>query len=46
MVVVGPAARKAGYERSYLYGDWANGGDADDSDGSTAENATELEAND
>jgi len=25
MVVIGPAARKAGYERSYLYGDWANG---------------------
>jgi precorrin-4/cobalt-precorrin-4 C11-methyltransferase len=46
MVVVGPAARKAGYERSYLYGDWANGGDADDSDDSTTENAAELEAND
>ena len=24
MVVIGDAARKAGYERSYLYGDWAN----------------------
>jgi len=29
MVVIGPAARKAGYERSYLYGDWANGSDTD-----------------
>ena len=26
MVVVGDAARKVGYERSYLYGDWANRG--------------------
>ncbi|MFC6837527.1 cobalt-precorrin-4/precorrin-4 C(11)-methyltransferase [Halomarina ordinaria] len=26
MVVIGDAARKAGYERSYLYGDWANRG--------------------
>ena len=24
LVVIGDAARKAGYERSYLYGDWAN----------------------
>jgi precorrin-4/cobalt-precorrin-4 C11-methyltransferase len=34
MVIIGAAARKAGYERSYLYGDWANrdsaGGEADD----------------
>ncbi|EMA56408.1 cobalt-precorrin-4/precorrin-4 C(11)-methyltransferase [Halococcus thailandensis] len=32
MVVIGDAARKAGYERSYLYGDWANRGqgEADD----------------
>jgi precorrin-4/cobalt-precorrin-4 C11-methyltransferase len=28
MVVIGDAARKAGYERSFLYGDWANGGSA------------------
>ena len=26
MVVIGDAARKVGYERSYLYGDWANRG--------------------
>ena len=26
MVVIGDAARKAGYERSYLYGGWANRG--------------------
>lgn len=24
LVIIGDAARKAGYERSYLYGDWAN----------------------
>lgn len=29
MVVIGDAARKAGYERSYLYGGWANRGDAE-----------------
>ena len=28
MVVIGDAARKVGYERSYLYGDWANRGSA------------------
>ena len=28
MVVIGDAARKIGYERSYLYGDWANRGSA------------------
>jgi precorrin-4/cobalt-precorrin-4 C11-methyltransferase len=28
MVVIGVAARPAGYERSFLYGDWANGGSA------------------
>jgi precorrin-4/cobalt-precorrin-4 C11-methyltransferase len=27
LVVIGEAATGAGYERSYLYGDWANGGD-------------------
>jgi precorrin-4/cobalt-precorrin-4 C11-methyltransferase len=27
LVIVGEAATGAGYERSYLYGDWANGGD-------------------
>jgi precorrin-4/cobalt-precorrin-4 C11-methyltransferase len=26
LVVIGDAARKVGYERSYLYGDWADGG--------------------
>ncbi|WP_435180988.1 cobalt-precorrin-4/precorrin-4 C(11)-methyltransferase [Halorussus sp. AFM4] len=26
LVVIGEAARGTGYERSYLYGDWANGG--------------------
>jgi len=31
MVIVGDAARKTGYERSYLYGDWATGNsEADD----------------
>lgn len=34
IVIIGDAARKAGYERSYLYGDWANRdsteGEADD----------------
>jgi precorrin-4/cobalt-precorrin-4 C11-methyltransferase len=29
MVVIGDAARKAGYERSYLYGGWASRGDAE-----------------
>ena len=35
MVLIGEAATGAGYERSFLYGDWANGGAADaGSDGS------------
>ena len=49
MVIVGEAATGSGYERSYLYGDWANrGGDgegdaaADSDDGET----TEPEADD
>ena len=29
MVLIGEAATGAGYERSFLYGDWANGGAAD-----------------
>ncbi|WP_299236267.1 cobalt-precorrin-4/precorrin-4 C(11)-methyltransferase [Natronomonas sp.] len=29
MVLIGDAAAGAGYERSYLYGDWANRGDTD-----------------
>ena len=29
MVLIGEAATGAGYERSYLYGDWANGGSDD-----------------
>jgi precorrin-4/cobalt-precorrin-4 C11-methyltransferase len=32
MVVIGDAARKAGYERSYLYGDWANRGQESEAD--------------
>jgi precorrin-4/cobalt-precorrin-4 C11-methyltransferase len=32
MVVIGDAARKAGYERSYLYGDWANRGQSEADD--------------
>ncbi|GAB6877999.1 cobalt-precorrin-4/precorrin-4 C(11)-methyltransferase [Halorubrum gandharaense] len=38
MVLIGEAATGAGYERSYLYGDWANGG----SDDSTADGAEET----
>ena len=29
LVIIGDAATGAGYERSYLYGDWANGDDSD-----------------
>jgi precorrin-4/cobalt-precorrin-4 C11-methyltransferase len=32
MVVIGDAARKAGYERSYLYGGWANRGQSEADD--------------
>ena len=32
MVLIGEAATGAGYERSYLYGDWANGGAGDATD--------------
>ncbi|MEF8871229.1 MAG: cobalt-precorrin-4/precorrin-4 C(11)-methyltransferase [Haloarculaceae archaeon] len=32
LVLIGDAARKAGYERSYLYGDWANRGGETESD--------------
>ncbi|MEF8786215.1 MAG: cobalt-precorrin-4/precorrin-4 C(11)-methyltransferase [Haloarculaceae archaeon] len=32
LVLIGDAARKAGYERSYLYGDWANRGEETESD--------------
>jgi len=45
MVLVGEAATGAGYERSYLYGDWANRG-ADDSTTDAADdaaNATEAD---
>ncbi len=38
MVLIGEAATGAGYERSYLYGDWANGG--------SDEATTETEADD
>jgi precorrin-4/cobalt-precorrin-4 C11-methyltransferase len=40
LVIVGDAATGAGYERSYLYGDWANrgaGGNEGESEGSEAE---------
>jgi precorrin-4/cobalt-precorrin-4 C11-methyltransferase len=33
LVVVGEAVTGGGYERSYLYGDWANGEATDDADG-------------
>lgn len=36
MVLIGDAARRAGYERSYLYGGWANRG-ADDESGQEAD---------
>ncbi len=36
MVLIGDAARRAGYERSYLYGGWANRG-ADDEGGQEAD---------
>ena len=39
MVIIGDAATGAGYERSYLYGDWANRG----SDGNDAEGEDEDE---
>ena len=44
MVVIGDAATGAGYERSYLYGDWANRG----TDGNEPDdrNAAESEADD
>ncbi|MDQ2051425.1 cobalt-precorrin-4/precorrin-4 C(11)-methyltransferase [Natronolimnohabitans sp. A-GB9] len=42
LVVIGDAVTGAGYERSYLYGDWANRGSSD----SSAENASEPEASD
>ncbi|MDG5760309.1 SAM-dependent methyltransferase [Natronococcus sp. A-GB1] len=42
LVVIGDAVTGAGYERSYLYGDWANRG----SSGSSAENTSEPEASD
>ena len=51
MVLIGEAATGEGYERSFLYGDWANGGAADaGSDGSNsaggAAETTETEADD
>jgi precorrin-4/cobalt-precorrin-4 C11-methyltransferase len=33
LVVIGDAVRKTDYERSYLYGDWANGGTDEAADG-------------
>ena len=36
MVLIGDAARRAGYERAYLYGGWANRG-ADDENGQEAD---------
>ncbi|AGB39953.1 cobalt-precorrin-4/precorrin-4 C(11)-methyltransferase [Natronococcus occultus] len=42
LVVIGDAVTGAGYERSYLYGDWANRG----SSGRSAENTSEPEASD
>ncbi|MFU8869672.1 cobalt-precorrin-4/precorrin-4 C(11)-methyltransferase [Natronococcus sp.] len=42
LVVIGDAVTGAGYERSYLYGDWANRS----SSGSSTENTSEPEASD
>ncbi|WP_435183552.1 cobalt-precorrin-4/precorrin-4 C(11)-methyltransferase [Halobellus sp. EA9] len=36
LVVIGDAARKEGYERSYLYGDWANRGAGESGERDTA----------
>ena len=47
MVLIGEAATGAGYERSYLYGDWANGGTADVAGGEPNDaETTETEADD
>jgi precorrin-4/cobalt-precorrin-4 C11-methyltransferase len=47
LVIVGEAATGSGYERSYLYGDWANGGgDADSDTEATGTDAAETEADD
>ncbi len=40
LVIIGEAATGAGYERSYLYGDWANRG----SDGESGDDAGEADA--
>ncbi|QHS17356.1 cobalt-precorrin-4/precorrin-4 C(11)-methyltransferase [haloarchaeon 3A1-DGR] len=45
LVVIGDAARKTGYERSYLYGDWANRG-ADGEDDSPEADADESHGSD
>ena len=39
LVVIGDAVRRAGYERSYLYGDWANRG-GEDGDAAANDDAT------
>ncbi|WP_253738621.1 cobalt-precorrin-4/precorrin-4 C(11)-methyltransferase [Halohasta salina] len=42
MVIIGDAVTGAGYERSYLYGDWANrGSDSDDTEPDDQETATQ-----
>ncbi len=43
LVLIGDAARKAGYERSYLYGDWANRGPNADGDGSDEPSGNEAD---
>jgi precorrin-4/cobalt-precorrin-4 C11-methyltransferase len=42
MVIIGEAVTGAGYERSFLYGDWANrGADSDDAETDDQETATQ-----
>ncbi|MES3516035.1 MAG: SAM-dependent methyltransferase [Natronomonas sp.] len=43
MVLIGDAAAGAEYERSFLYGDWAGGGQSDDSSESTTNDTAESD---
>ena len=46
MVIIGEAATGSGYERSYLYGDWANRGGDGEADEPDDRETTEPEADD
>ena len=46
MVLIGEAATGAGYDRSYLYGDWANGGSANGGSGDAASDGPSGEPSD